>query len=498
MQHKLPLCFDVMVKALKADRAGHMMHFFDSAIRGATTTGTLIEGGLGGRALDTIDPVNIEAMLNSQFKDFCLGARSKNFLPLLGYGIFTQDGPDWRLSRELLRPQFMHTKSEYFAFMQNETERLVRTLVTSPVQSGVDLSPLFFALTLHTTTSVLFGRSSGSMTSIDDDPDAFAKAFNEGQHLLALRARMGKVWWMLDGPGFRAHCRTVRRYVDEVVDAALAEDRDIEKEGPTRNYVFLRALISRTKNPKFLRDQLINILLAGRDTTACLLSWTFRLLAAHPETQSKLRAECLALPSFAAGSIPTKEEIKSMPYLEVVIREVLRLYPSVPVNTREAVRTTTLPRGGGPDGQSPVIVRKGETVGYAVYTMHRSPEIYGSDANDFRPERWIEGEPNHVNIKQLGWGYLPFNGGPRICLGRKPSFQFLSFFQKPISPLSVVTYLTRTWTACQNRGVRNPRGKIHNCSYPTVFQPDRMGDGTRQLSSGKATAYACVGAGGWV
>lgn len=78
------------------------------------------------------------------------------------------------------------------------------------------------------------------------------------------------------------------------------------------------------------------------------------------------------------------------------------------------MKTTTLPTGGGPDFKSPVLVRKGEAVGYCVYAMHRRVDLYGPDANEFRPERWENGA-----LKDIGWGYLPFNGGPRICLGQE-------------------------------------------------------------------------------
>jgi hypothetical protein len=106
---------------------------------------------------------------------------------------------------------------------------------------------------------------------------------------------------------------------------------------------------------------------------------------------------------------------------------VLRLYPSVPINSRAAVVRTTLPTGGGPDGTAPVMVDEGESVGYSVYVMHRRKDLYGSDADEFRPERWDPTEKNEVSLKNIGWGYLPFNGGPRICLGRKQSASLLLF-----------------------------------------------------------------------
>ena len=79
-----------------------------------------------------------------------------------------------------------------------------------------------------------------------------------------------------------------------------------------------------------------------------------------------------------------------------------------------AVRTTLIPSGGGLDRQSPVLIRKGTGVGYSVYHMHRLKELYGEDAPEFRPERWENGK-----LDKIGWGFMPFHGGPRVCLGSK-------------------------------------------------------------------------------
>ena len=89
----------------------------------------------------------------------------------------------------------------------------------------------------------------------------------------------------------------------------------------------------------------------------------------------------------------------------------LRLYPSVPSNYRIANKNTVLPTGGGPDGSSPVFIPKDSMVMYSVFAMHRRKDLYGEDAEEFRPERW--------ESLRVGWEYLPFNGGPRICLGQQ-------------------------------------------------------------------------------
>lgn len=74
--------------------------------------------------------------------------------------------------------------------------------------------------------------------------------------------------------------------------------------------------------------------------------------------------------------------------------------------------------GGGKDGLSPILVRKGEAVGYCVYSMHRRRDLYGEDAEAFRPERWEDDPAEGPNLRNIGWGYIPFNAGPRACLGR--------------------------------------------------------------------------------
>lgn len=90
----------------------------------------------------------------------------------------------------------------------------------------------------------------------------------------------------------------------------------------------------------------------------------------------------------------------------------LRLYLPIPINVRFATKTTTLPRGGGLDGQSPILIRRGTGVGYVICYMHRRKDLYGEDASEFKPERW-EGD----KLANIRYGYLPFHGGPRLCLG---------------------------------------------------------------------------------
>ena len=154
------------------------------------------------------------------------------------------------------------------------------------------------------------------------------------------------------------------------------------------------------------------MLLAGRDTTASLLSNVWFELSKRPDIWARLREEADGF----QGEIPSYEALKNSKYVRAILNESLRLYPVVPDNSREAIEDTVLPVGGGKDGSSSVFVEKGNIVSWSVWNMHRRKDIYGDDADLFNPDRWLDqGEEKGLRV---GWEYLPFNGGPRICLGR--------------------------------------------------------------------------------
>ena len=209
--------------------------------------------------------------------DFTLGAREQNFRPLLGHGIFTQNGAEWKESRDLLRPIFNHQRTEYFSYIKQSVGNLLARITESTQEAFVDLQPLFFLLTLDVTTAAVLGESTNSLQDQGGKVGlAFANAFDTGQHYLAIRGRLGDFYWLFGGKKFRDACDFVHKFVDKTVADALSKkeiESSSELEDEKRNYLFIDVLIARTRDPKIIRDQLVNVLLAGRDTTACLLSW---------------------------------------------------------------------------------------------------------------------------------------------------------------------------------------------------------------------------------
>ncbi|KAG8528220.1 uncharacterized protein KY384_007137 [Bacidia gigantensis] len=384
-----------------------------------TAVGILLTYGLrkfryflvGPRAYHILDPVNLEAVLSTNFDDYGFGARHDVFAPLMGTGIFTQEGPAWKRSRELLRSQFARAQYRNLEPFREHVDNLIEQVsAAGPV---LDLQPLFFKLTLDTTTDLLLGHSVYSLKahqSADVNNVAFAKNFDAGQSGLAKRFRLAP-WQSLYNPKhFRQACSSVHRFVEQYI-----EEQDLIKGDKSLlgdNESFVSQLAHDSSSNYALRDQLLNVLIAGRDTTACCLSWTIRLLVRHPTVLQRLRGEIDAV--LNPDDHPTREQIRRMPYLSYIIKESLRLFPPVPLNNRTANRHTILPRGGGLDGKSPILVRKGELVVFSQYVNSRRKNIYGPDAELFRPERW-EGLNAAENF---GWAYFPFNGGPRACLGQ--------------------------------------------------------------------------------
>lgn len=175
----------------------------------------------------------------------------------------------------MLRPLFSLNRANIFTQVEEHTEHLVNCI---PTGEYVDLQVLFFRFTFDTTTFLLFGKSMNSLQAatfkrdISNTGEArFSEAFRGSQDFLFRRGRLGDLYWLIGGKKFRRQCSVVHEIIDEAVQEALSADHQKDKASDVHS--FLDALTEQTRDPKVLRDQLLNVLLAGRDTTACCLTW---------------------------------------------------------------------------------------------------------------------------------------------------------------------------------------------------------------------------------
>ena len=218
--------------------------------------------------------------------------------------------------------------------------------------------------------------------------------------------------------GFNKGLKIMEDFVQPYIQEAISLSPEELEKKISKSDTFIHSLARYTRDPKLMRDQLFAMLLAGRDTTASTLSWVFLELARNPGVVQKLHAEIHDVVG-SDGRPPTYQQIKDMKYLNWIINETLRLYPVVPFNVRDSLEDATLPRGAGPDGTLPLGVQKGTSIGYSTLLMQRRRDLYPPisetfpyDPEDWVPDRWATWVPK-------SWQYIPFNGGPRICIGQQ-------------------------------------------------------------------------------
>ncbi|TAQ89571.1 hypothetical protein B7494_g2126 [Chlorociboria aeruginascens] len=394
----------------------------------------------------TDDPENVQAILATKFHNFEMGsARSGNFFDVIGNGIFTSDGEPWAHYRSQLKPQFSRDQVSDLYSADHHLQILFKAL-PSEDHSGwteeFDITPALYRFTMDVSTEFLFGQSVNSQTTALQSHDSgnmsdarkemdFSEAMAFSQEYIFWRFRLSNFYWLVNSKKFKQACKTVKDFSNQFVQKALdRHDQGIKStEGKKAKYVLLDSLVEETRDPIELRDQALQLLLAGRDTTSALISWALLLLSRNPEEFTTLRTAIIS--HFGTEAKPKTEmtfsSLKACKPLTYLIYETLRLYPLVAINGRLCVRDTVLPTGGGSDGKQPITIKKGERVGYSAYVLHRRKDIWGEDAHVWRPARW-EG-------RKFGWEFIAFSGGPRICLGQQyalneAGFVIAKFLQK--------------------------------------------------------------------
>ena len=436
--NRTPLGADNVYRLLAADRRKKLpqelykIYLEQGNATGSGAVNTWMESKFGASYYVTVEPRNVQAILATQFYDFEVGdVRNRASKSLLGTGIFILDGKNWEHARALLRPQFARTLISDLELEERHFQNLIKQI--HPHREGnewtsvVDLRRLFFNLTLDTSTEFLFGDSLDSQLQKKDgsnrhrhgfDLKHVAEALDMGLHGLANRIRLGNQYWLYNPKSFRDATKLSHDFTDTYIrllleqnDSGGASKEHLDPQEENNKYVFLKELAKSTQDPKELRSQALAILMAGRDTTASLLSWAFWMLARHPIIYENLRK--VIREDFGTYDAPviTFESLKGCKYLQHVINETNRLCTILPFNLRRAARDTSLPCGGGPDGKSPLYIKKGQEVQFHVGVMHIRTDIWGSDAKEFNPDRWIGRRP--------GFEFIPFLAGPRLCLGQQ-------------------------------------------------------------------------------
>lgn len=389
--------------------------------------------GLGNIVL-TADPKNVEHFLKTNFENYVKGELVHERLEeLLGNGIFSTDGQLWYHQRKSASPLFTtnNFKDHMLTTFVKSSQRFV-DILDGPATRGeaMDMFNLFNRFTLDGIGEVGFGRNIGAL---ENPENPVLQSFDAAQQSIMERFIMRSPYWKVErffnAPAertYKQHCATLDAYVHGVAREAWADSFSNTAQSPSARKSNLRARSDflslfigemkrngctstvdalSTQDEKFLRDLIMSFLIAGRDTTAQALSWTFYLLAQHPTIEAHLHSEVVE--TLGDGPL-TYEGINRLEYAQCVVNEVLRLYPSVPKNIKVAVNDDVLPDG--------TVIPAGCNIAHTPFVMGRSKAIWGEDAAEFKPERWIGRAFPDL------YSYPVFHAGPRECLGRRMAY----------------------------------------------------------------------------
>ncbi|KAH7863137.1 hypothetical protein Vadar_013771 [Vaccinium darrowii] len=292
---------------------------------------------------------------------------------------------------------------------------------------------LFMKSTLDSIFKVAFGVELDSMCGSSEEGTKFSTAFDDSS-AVTLR-RYVDVFWNIKKAvniGAEAELKKNIKVLDDFVyklirskakqmDKLPNDDSSAKKEDILSRFL----QVHDETDPKYLRDIILNFISAGKDTTAVSLSWFIYMLCKHPHIQEKVAQEIKDATNIKEGtdfeefaSSIREEALEKMQYLHATLTESLRLYPAVPVDAKICFSDDTWP-----DGFS---VRKGNMVAYQPYAMGRMKFIWGDDAEEFRPERWLD--QNGIFQPESPFKFTAFQAGPRIFLGKEFAYRQMKIF----------------------------------------------------------------------
>ncbi|KAF8164307.1 cytochrome P450 [Pholiota molesta] len=391
----------------------------------------------------TAEPEHIKQILATQFDAYEKGpAFNSQFSSLLGTGVFNSDGEMWKFHRSMTRPFFTRDRISHFDMFDINADSALKQ-ARARLQEGypIDFQDLVSRFTLDSATQFLFGHNveslsaglpypessplANSATFRNHPSNVFVDAFLQGQILSSIRGRTGPSWPLQEFWGDKI--KPLREIMDKFTEPVLMEalrKRNMNADGKVdEDDTLLSHLIQRTQDVTVLKDELLNLLVAGRDTTACTLTFALYMLCENPKIAERLHKEIAD--TVDGNNRPTYDNIRDMKYLRAFINEVLRLYPAVPFDSRTSNRPTVL--DSKTPGSTPYYVPANTKVIYAIMLMHRRKDLWGPDALEFDPDRFLDARL-HKYLTPNPFIFSPFNAGPRICLGQQFAYQETSFF----------------------------------------------------------------------
>lgn len=448
---KWPGNIDVLLNMIRAFKSSYVLDVYLQLFEEyqCTTINTRI---LWSDAIISMDQEHAKFVLATGFQRFWRGpAQKERMETLLGEGIFNRDDDVWKTHRATARPFFARERILDFEIFEQYCSRTLS--IISSLSSGdqpCEVQDLYARFTLDAASEFLFGKNLNTLSAslpvpgcttmgpkgsaTKDAWGSFAQAFEMAQQNVTNRGRIGYLWPLFEffSDKNERHVKVIHQWLDPLVQQALEAKRRADSAGvmsPIAEKTFLQHLADTTNDSVAIRDQLLSMLLASRDTTAGVLTYLTYFMAIHPDVTAKLRAE--VLDHCGSTKSGTFENFRNMKYMRAVINETLRLFPPVPLNVRETRSSPCVfppsdPSYPQPDSR-PLYMPAKTPIVYLPLLTQRNPALWGDDADAFDPERWIQPE-RIAKFTANPAMFSPFSAGPRICLGQNYAYNQMSYF----------------------------------------------------------------------
>ncbi|EOA29681.1 hypothetical protein CARUB_v10016004mg [Capsella rubella] len=371
------------------------------------------------RTVVTANPSNVEYILKTNFDNYPKGKPFTDILgDFLGNGIFNVDGNLWLKQRRLATHDFTpKSLRDYVTVLRNEVDHELLPFLDAAAGASqpLDLHELLRRFFFNLVCIVFLGIDHRCSLDPLSPVSVFDRAFQTASAVSAGRgsAPLSFVWKLKRLVGFGSE-KELRSAVGQV--HSCVHDIIREKKRMITNHDFLSRLIVAGESDETVRDMVISIVMAGRDTTSAVTTRLFWFITTGhmKQTEHDLVSEIRSVKEMTRGGFDY-ESLKKLSLLKACLCEVMRLYPPVPWDSKHALSDDRLPDG--------TEVRAGDRVTYFPYGMGRMEELWGEDWGEFRPNRWVVVDQTCRVLKKVNPFMFPvFQAGPRVCLGEEMAY----------------------------------------------------------------------------